>query len=290
MAAFRQVHDHFAVRGAGPRSWLDMKARHLVHVLACDHQAQVHRRACQRFGDEVRSKRDHRHRSRDACVSVAMHGGVGEARRDDTARRPDFQGIESVAAQLCEEPDTGRKILLDVPVAMRLEALIGPLPPGQRQRGMPARRTAEDADGIQRELPRECRMLRDTIDRLRDFVWPLAPAHRTGIGGVEVVVRVMQGDCHCEAATHQRTRQVHVHPGRAARAVRDDDQSPVAFDRRAVRHPRQSERPLPDGNFCPRRGVEHRRRSPIGLRQLHEAHARAFCGLLRVGGQGCNRT
>src|SRR5215470_4391801 len=38
-----------------------------------------------------------------------------------------------------------------------------------------------------------------------------------------------------EAVGHQRLRQVRVHPGRATRAVRDDDQTPVAARGRAIR-------------------------------------------------------
>ena len=74
----------------------------------------------------------------------------------------------------------------------------------------------------------------DRVDGARDFGRVHGPAIGAGVAVVLVVVGPVFGQGHHKAAVHQAARQIGMHPGRTARAMRDDHQAPIATHRRAL--------------------------------------------------------
>ena len=131
MTALGKIHHHLAVWCTGFEDVLHVEARHLVDILAGDHESERDRWSRQGLGNEVRRERNHSHHGRNARVAIAMHRHVGKPPVDDAARRPDLQRIESVALKRDQEPDARGKVLLDVSIAMSPEACVRPFPPSQ---------------------------------------------------------------------------------------------------------------------------------------------------------------
>jgi len=77
---------------------------------------------------------------------------------------------------------------------------------------MASRRTAENADTIQREQAGQWGVIGYRIDGTTDLGRPFDPAGRSGSGVVQIVVTTVLRHGNYKAALHESTGQVGVHP------------------------------------------------------------------------------
>ncbi len=257
MAGVRHVGEHLAALAhAADRDAVETWCE--PAVLLGQNQPQRNAWCGQRRHVEV-GRRGHRRDDRcDARIAVIAHLVVVEPELDDPCRHPLLEAVERSAGEVRDEADTGRKIVGDVSGTVMREAGRRPATSGQRQRGVTARRHAVDANLIELQQGRESGVAADGVDGARHLGRPQRPAVGTGIAVVTVVVGMVLGHRHHVARLHERSGQVGMHPGRAARAVRYDDEAPVAALRRRIDGQLQRHATAPDRLLWPGARVEDR--------------------------------
>ena len=184
-----------------------------------------------------------------------------------------LQPVEEAAIQPRDQADTRLKVSHQIRFAMLLEAGGRPATTRHAEGGVAAGRHAVDADLVELQQRREARIAADRIDGARHLGRPQLPAVGARVAVVPVVVSAVfrQGDN--EAGFDQAARQIGMHPGRAARAVRDDDQPAVATQRCALcRHVQRERAALERPRFGAGRVVQRDRAVGGGGRDLAQAH------------------
>ena len=139
-------------------------------------------------------------------------------------------------------------------------------PPARLKRGVAAGRHAVDADLVELQQGCEARIAADRVDGPRHLLRPDRPAVGPGVAVVDGVVGMMLRHGDDETGLDQAARQVGMHPGVAARAVRDDDEAAVAARRHGVGREQQHEAAARQRSRLGRGRIEDRHRAVLRRR------------------------